>query len=279
MMSEILLGKVLASAYDDDGFLCVQIETFSSAGTGKTVGWFHLSNPHGMQVRPLDPEGLVACQAFYWYDGTQGYAMLANDPRTQSDVSIQLQKGEAIIHNPLGVGFVRMRADGEIALFTTSDNTPDGRSVSLAINSKGLVFNFPYGRLTFDDTGFHVLHNSGARIDLGAVGGLPSPLDQLSSYVSIKAAVAKVEGVAVKIGPRGALASPTANATETLVVFEAVATALDAVAAALTAIVGVPVVSPAGAGPAAAAAAAIVLAQSAVASAATLLPSLSTAAV
>jgi hypothetical protein len=210
MSDKPLLGRVLGSKYDEDGFLCVQVEVFGT----KSVGWFELSNSHGMQARPLDPDEKGACQAYYWYEGSRGYATLANDPRSQSAVP-QLGKGEAFLHHPLGAGFVRMKADGAIALFTTDDGTTTGRTIFLNLSARGLDFVFPHGKLTFDDTGFHVLHSSGARIDLGSVGGLPSPLDQLSSYVHIGAAIARVEGAAVSLGARAGAAQPVALATQT----------------------------------------------------------------
>ena len=45
------LGKVLGSMYDDDGFLCIQIETF-----GGGAKWCELSNTDGFQSRPVDPD-------------------------------------------------------------------------------------------------------------------------------------------------------------------------------------------------------------------------------
>jgi len=224
-MSQLQVGKVLGSKYDDDGFLCVQVETFGSSDI--TQGWFRLYNPHGFQTRPLDPDNVTACQAMYWVDGTVGYAILLNDPRQQNAL-LQSQKGESFFHGP-GGSFIRMHADGTISLFTTDDGTTEGRGVQLQVSGKGLLFNFPYGRLTFDDTGFHVLHNSGARIDLGAIGGLPAPLSALQSYVTISAAIAKVEGAAVGMGTREGSAQPVALATAVL----ALCTSLNNVLAAI----------------------------------------------
>lgn len=221
------LGKVLGSKYDDDGFLTVQIETF---GTGtKSVGWFYLSNPHGLQMRPLDPDADgTACQAYYWYEGSQGYATLANDPRTQNDVSIQLQKGETILHSPLGSAFLRMKADGSISLFTTDDNTTNGRSVALILSPTGLACNFPFGKLTFDANGFHVLLNSGARLDLGAISA-PAPLSALGSYATLSAAMVHVEGSAVHTGTAAGAPQPVALATAVLALASAVQGVLNAI--------------------------------------------------
>jgi hypothetical protein len=271
-MTQKLLGKVLGSSYDADGFLGVQIEVFGK----KSVGWFELSTPHGSVSRPLDPDDAGFCQAYYWYEGTRGYAQLANDTRTAANLP-QIEKGETIVHHPLGTGFVRMHADGGMSLFTTHDNTPNGRSVFLTIDRTGQVFNFPYGRLTFNDTGFHLLHNSGARIDLGAVGGLPAPLsDAVKSYLILSADSVKVEGSAIKIGPRGVPSQPLALATQTL----AALSALQGVITALASPGGI--IAPPSGGPCtfgAAVATALANAASVLAASATTLPSVSAAGV
>lgn len=225
---EMQLSKVLGSKYDDDGFLTVQVETFGSGA--KSVGWFYLSNPHGLQMRPLDPDADgTACQVYYWYEGSQGYAMLANDPRTQGDLSIQLQKGEAILHSPLGSGFTRMKADGSISLFTTDDNTPNGRSVNLTLAPTGLSYDFPFGRLRFDNTGFHVLTNAGARLDLGAIAA-PAPLNALSSYATLSAAMTHIEGTAVHTGTATGAPQQLALAPAVLALATAVQAVLNAIA-------------------------------------------------
>lgn len=275
---QMQLGKVLGSKYDDDGFLTVQVETF---GTGtKSVGWFYLSNPHGLQMRPLDPDADgTACQVYYWYEGSQGYAMLANDPRTQNDVSIQLQKGETILHSPLGSAFLRMKADGSISLFTTDDNTTNGRSVYLILGPSGLAFNFPFGQFTFNANGFHLQHSGGARLDLGSLSGIPAPIGSLvSSYATLSAGMVHVEGSAVHCGSSDPVAGPpqpVALATALLTL----ATAVQAVLTALSvpgAFVSTSPGSPATPGPELLAA--IGVAQAALVTAGTAIPSSSNSA-
>lgn len=279
------LGRVLGSKYDEDGFLCVQIQPFGS----KSVGWFELSSTDGTQSRPLDPDDSGACQAYYWWDGSRGYCTLANDPRTQGLLP-QSQKGEKFFFGPTGA-FMRFKLDGSISMFTTNDNTVNGRSVSLQVSPKGLLFSFPYGRLTFDDTGFHVEHNSGAYLDLGAIGGLPTPLDVVSSYVSLGAATFNAEAAAVCLGPGAGQAQPHAKATATLATLQSMMAAtqsltlaVEGLAAALATIGGL-TTSPPAASAASTTAAALVAtaqgvvaaAQTAVAAALLTIPSLSTA--
>lgn len=222
-MSAVMLSNVLASKYDDDGFLCVQVQAFGTKGR-----WYRLSNSHGQQSRPVDPDAEGnACQVFYWEgEGDQGYAILANDPRAQ-DALPQSQKGETFFHGPTGA-FLRFKADGSISLFTTDDNTTNGRSVALIVSPTGLSFQFPFGRLTFDGTGFHVLHNSGARIDLGAIAA-PAPLDALGSYATLSAAMVHVEGSAVHVGTAGGAPQPVALANSVLALCNALNGVLTAI--------------------------------------------------
>jgi len=142
----------------------------------------------------------------YWVDGTVGYAILLNDPR-QQDALLQSQKGESFFHGPTGA-FIRFKADGSICLFTTDDNTTNGRSVYLTISPTGLEFNFPFGKLTYDSNGFHCVTNSGARVDLGALTAPGLSIIPDMSYATLSASIVHVEGSAVHVGTADVLAGP-----------------------------------------------------------------------
>jgi len=133
--------------------------------------------------------------------------------------------------------FIRANTDtGVISLFTTEDNTPDGKSVFFQVKPDGFIFNFPHGKLTFNGQGFHLLHSSGARIDLGAIAGLPAPLDALGSYVSVGAQIAKIEAAAIALGPAGGAAEPVAKATTLIATLGQILAALDAATSAIEAL-------------------------------------------
>lgn len=97
-------------------------------------------------------------------------------------------------------GRVMAKADGSVNLFTTDTNEPGGQSVYLRVAPDALLFVAPWGTLRFDATGFHVLHESGARFDLGGIQGLPAPLDQLGSYVRMQAGTVNVSASAQSFG-------------------------------------------------------------------------------
>src|SRR3990167_5738707 len=71
------------------------------------------------------------------------------------------------------------KKDGSVTLFTTDDNTKDGKSVYFRVAPDGFMWVAPWGKLVFDATGFHLLHASGASFDLGGIGGGPPPPPRL----------------------------------------------------------------------------------------------------
>ncbi len=263
--------RVVASKHDRDSFLTIIPETF---GTTSSLGAIELSHPYGFASRPADKDNSGgACGAFYCIEGSQGYAWLANDGRIQEKLP-EILVGESFQYGSTG-NFVRCHNDGRISLFTTDDATVNGRSIALTVGPTGLLFSAPWGNLKFDATGFHVLHSSGARIDLGACGGLPPPLDALSSYVTLSGALIHIEGGATNLGASSASAEPAAKATQTVLALQSVTAALTSVSAALAALGAIPAQSP-NAGAAAqitAAATAIASAASAIATGVTAIPS------
>lgn len=146
-----------------------------------------------------------------------------------------LKANEPILMGPAR-NFVRCHTDGKISLFTTDDGTQTGKAVFAQIRPDGFRLVHPYAKFILDKTGCHVFHSSGARIDLGAVSGMPAPLDSLGSYATVSAAMVKVEGSAIAIGTGSGAPDAVAHATPTLTVLGALNTALAAVATALSAL-------------------------------------------
>lgn len=128
--------------------------------------------------------------------------------------------------------FVRCDSEGRVSLFTTDDGTPTGKSVYFQVRPDGFRGVHPLFKFTLDKTGFHVVHASGARVDLGAVSGMPAPLDVLNSYAKLSAAMVQIEGSAISMGTATGTPDNVARATPTLA-------NLDAIQAALVALVDV----------------------------------------
>lgn len=123
--------------------------------------------------------------------------------------------GEKIQLGPAS-NFMRMHADGVMSLCTRTENTDKGKSVYLQVRPDGFRLVHPLVKCTLDATGFHVNHASGARVDMGAVSGLPAPLDTLGSYVALSAALVRIEGAAVMLGTAAGVGTPVARSDQVI---------------------------------------------------------------
>ncbi len=211
MFEGIQLGTATWSGIDPvNGFHAVQVDGLGEPG----VKADQLYHPYGFLSRPLDREPKTGrgCSVFWYSKGSsERLAWLANDPRVQALLP-EILPGESFQYGAKGQ-FVRCHPDGKISTFTTDDATPNGKSVYSQVAPTGFTRVAPWGRETFDANGFHVKHVSGARIDLGAIAGLPPPLEALSSYFTVSAQMLRLEGSTVSIGPAGGAGMPAAKAT------------------------------------------------------------------
>lgn len=133
------------------------------------------------------------------------------------DVSSQnnygnLNPGESCIYaaGPNGTGQARVmcKGDGSITLYTTDDNTPTGKGISLTLSPTGLSFQSPFITATWDATGHHVFNNTGARIDLFSTS-VPGPLSAvMGSGVSITGSSFSANCGSVMLGPSAGISLP-----------------------------------------------------------------------
>jgi len=230
------LHTITYSEVDASGFIGIQYDGFGEENSGVPAVEVH--HPFGLMANPPDPDanGAFSCLALIGYDGDEPHAWLCSDPRSRV-VLPSLKRGETLVHGASG-NFARFHKDGRISLFTTDDNTPNGKTVALQIKPDGLLFSAPWGKITFDATGFHVLHSSGAAIDLGAIGGLPVPFSALSSYIKLTGNMASTEASIISGGTAAGVASAVAKADPTVAALAAISTGFAAVATAVTAIAG-----------------------------------------
>lgn len=246
------LGVALLTVRDENGFLGVQHDPFALKAELGTSAPDELLHCYGFQGRPLDPENGRGCSLLFGNDGHEGFALLANDPRLVDKIP-PLPKG----------GSVQYSSDGS---FSTLN--PETHTWSLYV---------PYatgkahlGTVGNDGNGKPIIEFASGT---GAAWTLLDGVTTLSSDSGATYLQIGDEGINA-IGPFKATSGadiggpgsvPLVKAPGLATELQALQTALTAVGAALTAIAGVPVVSPAGAGPAAAAVTAIGLAQAALA--------------
>ncbi len=166
----------------------------------------------GFVSRPNDPSDDGACQAIYSVSGNQKRVVATRDNRFSVQTG-NLAEGDRAIVSDCAARFVLKKERGSLSFITTDDNTNDGRAIYLTVSpDKGFEFSSPWGRITCGPLGIHLLHSSGARLDLGAIGGLPGPLASLSSYAKLEAAMTSVKGGIVSMGTDGGAANEVAVA-------------------------------------------------------------------
>lgn len=207
------LASSLAAGYDVDDFPAAQPDAHGE------MAMFELHHPAGLMTMPGEQtaDG-VGHTMLYGYKGPDGFAWMLNDPRIQGKLP-RLKPNETYLYGPLGQG-VRCHVDGTISLFTT-DQGPQQQSVYQQVKPTAFRQVAPWGSCRFDANGWHLKHVSQARIDLGAIGGLPAPLDALSSYVTLSAAIINLQGSAVALGAAAGLPDAVAKSTPILAVFAA----------------------------------------------------------
>lgn len=154
----------------------------------------------GMATRPRKAEpGKSAAQCVRICRSNGDVVIASSDSRTQ-EMYGQLDDGESAFFASDGQARALFKKDGSVSLYTTDDNTATGKGVYLKISPTAFEFFAPWGRLVFDPTGFHAVTTSGARLDLGGIGGLPGPLSAIGSYATLSAASVKCEGSIVFLG-------------------------------------------------------------------------------
>lgn len=232
------LGQVQLTEYDEHDVLRAQPD---GLGASPRLGSHQTHHFSGFASRSNDPdtgpngeilEGSGGL-ALVGKDGTDRFVIPLGDPRNLAKVPI-LKKGEAMMYGP-AANFVRMHLEGDVTTFASTDGTLNGKSVYSQVKPDGFLWFSPWGKQTFGATGFHMLHSSGARIDCGAIGGLPAPLNALSSYAKISAAMVQIEGAMVAIGTASGVPDAIAKATPVIEAFTAIGSALTAIQAALVA--------------------------------------------
>ena len=187
------------------------------ADTSEAEWWQHigfLSRPSNPTVGNTDAQGICG-EGLVMRRGDRDIVYASRDVRGQS-LQGNLAPGETIVYaggtTGTAQGRVLLKADGSVTTFTTQNNVPGARSiyarVGTGLNAKtgapdGFSWVAPWGSMKFDATGLHVvLTASGTEFHLGAVGGLPPPLDKISSYCNITAGTfrANVSNATVGLG-------------------------------------------------------------------------------
>lgn len=106
-----------------------------------------------------------SAQALFYNRNGQNVVFAVRDTRSQSNAG-NINPGETCVFATVGQARAICKNDGSVTLMTTDNNAANGNNITLSISPTGFYFKSPFGKITFDATGFHVANNSGARIDL-----------------------------------------------------------------------------------------------------------------
>lgn len=97
------LGVSMASAYDADGFVGLQVDAFGEKRSGMSA--IELHHAFGFASRPLDPANdNTGCSILYAYKGSEGFAWALNDPRLADKIP-PLKKGGSAQYDSNGSFF------------------------------------------------------------------------------------------------------------------------------------------------------------------------------
>lgn len=167
-----------------------------------------------------------------------------------AEIAGLIKQGETCVFADGSRASTLYKLDGSVVHYCTHDNTIAGRAVASTVGPDGFEWSWPWGRLWFDKTGFHVTHSSGASFDLGSIAGAPSPLDTLGTYISMTGAIVRINGTAVSIGADPpATPDPLVRTTPTVAVLNTLSAALSGIQSALSSIQAVVDAVPAGTTP------------------------------
>ncbi len=179
------------------------------------VEWWQHS---GFASRPSKPlAGKQACQGVILKTSGRDVCIASSDQRTLP-MYANLDFGEVCVYAGGEDGEAQARhilkKDGSQALYTTDDNTADGQAVYFRVAKDAFEFVAPWGTIKFDANGFRVNHMSGAQFSLGGIYGIPSPFDQIASYVRMQAGTINGTASAVSFGVAGQ--TPIADAYQVM---------------------------------------------------------------
>jgi hypothetical protein len=176
--------------------------------------WQHV----GFVSRPPKPDaGKQAAQGVILKTSGRDVAIASVDQRGLALYG-NLRDGETALYaagaDGLGQARVVLKDDGSINIYTTETNTEEGQAVFFRVATDAFEFVAPWGTLKFNATGLHVNTQAGAQFNMGGIYGLPAPLDEIASYVTMQAGTFNVTSSVSSFGIAGQ--TPLADAYQVM---------------------------------------------------------------
>lgn len=231
---EFDIQNVTGVSTDEDGFTSLTHDDDGEQG-GAPVPiqhwhgiWSVPLEPTSVDPNSLEPDPTQSAASLTAYEGALRHCFPLSSPAVIKNLPIGV-KGETIVHNSFGA-FSRYHKDGSISHSTTSTGGgADGQTVADRTTPTMHTRFGPWGRETFDATGYRIKHTGGARFALGYAGGL---FPGLSSYARIEAHMFEVNAAAIALGPKGSICQSVAQVIPLVELLQSVMLAVEAVFAA-----------------------------------------------
>lgn len=205
---------VLRTQVTDDGVVMLNIgDARGEISADERVPLFQAPGVLSLPSNPTPGSGGAEVMVL---ETSAGYIGIAARDNRKASLAGNIKQGETIVFASGSQACSIYKNDGSITHLTTHDNNPTGQSVYSRVSRSGFIELADWGKRTFDATGYHVFTFSGARLDMGGIGGLPAPLSSLGSYARLSAKMVSIEGSVVALGPRTGVADAAAKATPLL---------------------------------------------------------------
>jgi hypothetical protein len=206
------VAPIVRTAYDPNGFLCLQIDY---GGTDDAAS--HLLEVHhtyGFVSRPRDADGKGGASAFVLEEGDVGHAILSYDPRDAGKAP-QLEPGSAAMYSATGA-FVHLDgASGDLTVYVPAPGGGGAHLLTLSQGTGAVTFAHAEGMAVImyektlslrSDTGKASLHLKGG--DVTVVGNLVvsgvAPVGGVPTFVTVPIldALGKIDtALALKLAP------------------------------------------------------------------------------
>lgn len=197
---------------DPNGVTLINVQLFR--GRDKTQPLTTRAQGHKIQVQMRDgivdlpPKDALAYIAIP--DGKEecsGIGLLIGSVSPGAERKRNVAPGNKFIQASEGAAGIGVNRNGAIVLHTTADNTAEGASIYLRLDTTKFEIRAPFGKFVFDASGIHMVTASGARFDLGAIN-IPGLSDLLpaevlaafTTYCTISAGRVQLDGGAVLLG-------------------------------------------------------------------------------
>jgi hypothetical protein len=234
------IGVAMLTTYDPDGFVSTQVD--APGENNAQVHSYENHFPYGLYARasdaPLDgnsaPDPTKSHQVLYALEGGQGHSWPMENPSIISLLPT-LQPGESLFYGPMGQ-FVRTTIDGHILMWTPG--TGGGPDQSLMFGPDGFSVSGSWGKIQLDENGITLQTAAGARIDLGAAGGIPAPTSAIGTHITMQAGAIDAQCTGFSAGPdtsAGGIAAPLPNGIFLMAWMLSVNAALTAIASTIQA--------------------------------------------